>query len=129
MKITPFLMFDGCAEAAMSLYASLFPDSRIAEIERYDPDAVGVAGSVKRARLRLASFDLICIDSPVQHAFSFTPSISLFVNLDSRAQFDGVFHALSEQGKVLMSPGDYGSAQWFAWVEDRFGVTWQLRVP
>jgi|SRR5262245_13633396 predicted 3-demethylubiquinone-9 3-methyltransferase (glyoxalase superfamily) len=129
MKITPFLMFDGRADEAMALYASLFPDARIAEVERYSSEQAGAEGGVKRALLRLAGCELICIDSPVKHAFSFTPSISLFVNLDARAQFDRVFDALSAHGKVLMAPGDYGSAQWFAWIEDRFGVTWQLRVP
>ena len=71
----------------------------------------------------------MCIDSFVEHAFTFTPSMSLFVDCDDRAQLDRAFERLSEQGKVLMPPAAYGFSTWFAWVQDRFGVSWQLNLP
>src|SRR3546814_3379380 len=61
---TPFLMFEGKAEEAMGVYASLFEGAAITAIDRYGPDEAGTEGSVRRATLRLSSQELICIDSP-----------------------------------------------------------------
>src|SRR3546814_13431193 len=63
-SVTPFLMFEGKAEEAMGVYASLFEGAAITAIDRYGPDEAGTEGSVRRATLRLSSQELICIDSP-----------------------------------------------------------------
>jgi predicted 3-demethylubiquinone-9 3-methyltransferase (glyoxalase superfamily) len=65
-------------------------------------------------------------DSPAVHAFDFTPSMSIFVECDSEAELDRVFAALSESGKALMPPGNYGFSKKFGWCNDRFGVSWQI---
>jgi predicted 3-demethylubiquinone-9 3-methyltransferase (glyoxalase superfamily) len=127
--ITPFLMFEGSAEAAMNFYISLFPDSRIDQIERYGPGEPGPEGTVKRADFTVAGQRLICIDSPMPHGFTFTPSISLFVECESEAELDAAFGQLSEGGTVMMPPGNYGFSTKFTWVGDRFGVSWQLNLP
>lgn len=127
--ITPCLMFDGVAEEAMNLYASLFDDAEIVSIERYGPGEQGDEGTVKRADFILNGQRLICLDSPVKHNFSFTPSISLFVDCASGAELDEVFKHLSEGGDVLMPLDSYGFSTRFGWVNDRFGVSWQLNLP
>jgi predicted 3-demethylubiquinone-9 3-methyltransferase (glyoxalase superfamily) len=127
-SITPFLMFEGTAEAAMNFYVSLFPRSRIDRVERYGPDEQGAEDSVKLATFAIAGLNLVCIDSPVKHAFTFTPSVSLFVECESETELDQAFGQLAEGGAVLMPPGDYGFSQKFAWVNDRFGVSWQLNL-
>ena len=127
MTITPFLMFEGAAEAAMNFYLSLFPGSAIDNITRYGPDGPGREGSVMRAAMTLNGQKLFFIDSPVKHAFTFTPSISLMADCDSATEVDRLFAALSEQGKTLMPLDAYPFARRFAWVNDRFGVSWQLR--
>jgi predicted 3-demethylubiquinone-9 3-methyltransferase (glyoxalase superfamily) len=127
-SVTPFLMFEGAAEEAMQFYVSLFPRSHVKSIERYGPDGPGAQGSVKRADFVVAGQDVICIDSPAHHAFSFTPSVSLFVECDSEAELDTVFDKLSAKGAVLMPLGDYGFSKRFGWVNDRFGVSWQLNL-
>lgn len=127
-SITPFLMFQGTAEEAMTLYATLFPDSAVVGIERYGPGEAGAEGKVKRAQFRLGGVDLICIDSPVRHAFTFTPSISLFVDCGSEAEFQRTVGVLSEGGEQLMPPGDYGFSGRYCWLNDRFGVSWQLSL-
>jgi predicted 3-demethylubiquinone-9 3-methyltransferase (glyoxalase superfamily) len=127
-KITPFLMFEGSAEEAMRFYLGLFRDSRIGEIVRYARGEQGAEGSIKRADFTVAGQDVICIDSPVKHAFTFTPSISLFVECESESELDTVFGRLSEGGKVLMPPDNYGFSKKFCWVGDRFGVSWQLNL-
>jgi predicted 3-demethylubiquinone-9 3-methyltransferase (glyoxalase superfamily) len=122
-------MFEGSAEAAMNFYVSLFPGSRIDRVERYGPGEPGAEGSIKLAAFTVAGQRLMCIDSPAKHAFTFTPSISLFVECASVAELDAVFGQLSAGGSVLMPPGAYGFSTKFAWVSDRFGVSWQLNLP
>jgi len=127
-SLTPFLMFDGSAEQAMNLYVSLFRESGITRVEFYGPGEPGAEGSIKRADFKVAGQDLICIDSPVKHAFNFTPSLSLFVECENAAEFESVFGKLSLNGTVLMPPDNYGFSARFAWFNDRFGVSWQLNV-
>jgi predicted 3-demethylubiquinone-9 3-methyltransferase (glyoxalase superfamily) len=127
-SVTPFLMFEGAAEEAMQFYVSLFPRSQIKTIERYGPEGPGPEGSVKRADFVVAGQDVICIDSPAHHAFTFTPSMSLFVECDSEAELSTAFDKLSAKGAVLMPLGDYGFSKKFGWVNDRFGVSWQLNL-
>lgn len=127
-SITPFLMFEGSAEAAMNFYVTLFPNSEVKRIERYGPGEPGKEGSVKRADFTIAGQNLICIDSPIQHAFTFTPSVSLFVECETEGELDALFGQLSEGGSVLMPPANYGFSAKFTWVNDRFGVSWQLNL-
>ena len=127
-KITTFLMFEGKAEEAMNFYVSLFGDSGIQRVERYGPGEQGAEGSVKQASFTLLGRDFMCIDSPVKHAFTFTPSISLFVDCESEAELDEIFSKLSAGGQVLMPLNNYGFSTKFGWVKDRFGPSWQLNL-
>jgi predicted 3-demethylubiquinone-9 3-methyltransferase (glyoxalase superfamily) len=122
------LMFEGTAEEAMRLYVSTFPRSEITAIERYGVGGAGAEGSVKRADFVVAGQRLICIDSPVKHGFTFTPSVSLLVDCESAEELDTAFAALSAGGKVFMPIADYGFSKRFGWLADRFGVSWQLHL-
>ncbi len=128
-SVTPFLMFEGTAEAAANLYVSIFRDSSIESIERYGPGEDGAEGSVKQCHFILAGLPLRCFDSPVKHAFTFTPSVSLFVDCESEAELDAAFAKLSANGTVMMAPDNYGFSSKFTWVSDQFGVSWQLNLP
>jgi predicted 3-demethylubiquinone-9 3-methyltransferase (glyoxalase superfamily) len=128
LNITPQLMFEGAAEEAMRTYISLFAGSAINEIERYGPGEPGAEGSVKRATFTLGGRDFACIDSPIKHEFTFTPSISLFVDCESEAELDEAFAQLSVGGAVLMPVDNYGFSTRFGWVKDRFGLSWQLNL-
>ncbi|NRQ35487.1 VOC family protein [Nonomuraea sp. NN258] len=129
-QIATFLMFqDGKAEEAMTFYVSLFDDAKVVDVGHYGPDEAGAEGSVRHAAFRLAGRDYMCIDSPVQHGFGFTPSISLYVTVDSEAEFDRLWAALHEGGETLMAPGDHGFSTKFGWLNDRYGVSWQLNLP
>ncbi len=127
--VTTQLMFEGRAEEAMSLYVSLFKGSEIRQVERYGPGEPGKEGSIKRAEFTLAGQRMACIDSPVKHAFTFTPSLSLFVDCRDESELERAFAELSTGGAVLMPPGNYGFSRHFTWVTDRFGVSWQLNLP
>src|SRR5262249_51235855 len=85
------LMFEGNADAAMTLYVSLFKGSAVTRVERYGPGGPGAEGSVKRAEFTLAGHRMACIDSPIKHGFTFTPSASLFVDCEDEAEFDRAF--------------------------------------
>ncbi|GAA1997647.1 VOC family protein [Brevibacterium samyangense] len=139
---TPFLMFEGAAEEAMTFYTSLFADGEILSIERHTKESAGnlepgqeipegmndVAGKVLQGAFRVAGQRFYVSDSFVQHGFTFTPSISVFVELDEEAEVDRIANALAEGGQFLMPLGDYGFSSRFAWAQDRFGITWQVSL-
>lgn len=128
-SITPFLMFTGKAEEAMAFYGSLFPDAEIEEINRWSAGEPGAEGSVKLATFSLNGQKMMCSDSPPVHDFTFTPSFSFFATSSDADAFERYCDALSAEGKFLMPPDNYGFSTKFAWVEDRFGVSWQLNLP
>lgn len=127
--ISAFLMFEGTAEVAMKLYIALFPGSEIKRIDRYGPGEAGAEGTVRVAEFSLGGYRLMCIDSPAKHAFTFTPSISLFVDCADEAEQTRAFEQLSQGGSILMPLDNYGFSRRFVWLNDRFGVSWQLNLP
>ena len=87
-QTTTHLMFDGVAEEAMNFYVSLFNGSEIIRVKPYGPGEHGPEGTVKIATFTLAGQEFNCIDSPIKHDFTFTPSISLFVDCESEAEIE-----------------------------------------
>lgn len=127
-KFVAFLMFEGKAEAAMNFYTSLFAGSKIDHIARYGAGEAGPEGSVMMAAFSLSGQQFMASDSYVQHAFTFTPAISIWVNCESEAEIERAFGALAEGGAVLMPLDAYPFSKKFGWVQDRFGVSWQLTL-
>jgi len=128
-QVTPFLMFQGgVAEEAITFYTSLFDDGQVLDIARYGPGQPGPEGTVMRASFALAGQSFFCSDSPVRHGFDFTPSMSIWVEAESEAELERLFAALGEGGGVLMPLDNYGFSTRFGWVNDRFGVSWQLNL-
>lgn len=84
---------------------------------------------VATAQLKIGNQVLMVQDSLVRHAFSFTPSTSIAVVVDSASEFDHIVGKLAEGGQYLMEPGSYDFAQNYAWVTDRFGFSWQVNHP
>jgi predicted 3-demethylubiquinone-9 3-methyltransferase (glyoxalase superfamily) len=125
-NLTTFLMFDGQAEAALEFYARAFDGGRIVSLSRYTEDGPGTPGTVERAVLSIGGQELLAMDSPVKHDFTFTPSMSLFVDCDTEAGVDELFRMLAEGGDVLMPVDAYPFSKRFAWIKDKFGVSWQL---
>jgi predicted 3-demethylubiquinone-9 3-methyltransferase (glyoxalase superfamily) len=121
-------MFEERAEEAMNFYVSLIPGSEITSIARYDPGQPGPEGSVMVATFTVAGQPVMCSDSFVKHGFTFTPATSLFVECESEEEVARLAAALAEGGAELMPLGNYGFSRQFAWVNDRFGVSWQLNL-
>ena len=120
---TPFLMFQGRCEEALTFYAATIPGTRIVSLDR-KPD-----GATAMARLALAGLEIMANDSPPVHDFDFTPSTSTFLIVETAEELDVLTLALADGGKLLMPPADYGFSQRFGWVQDRFGVSWQINLP
>jgi predicted 3-demethylubiquinone-9 3-methyltransferase (glyoxalase superfamily)/uncharacterized protein YndB with AHSA1/START domain len=125
--VVPLLMFAGNAEDAMRFYVSVFFPARIEQIERYGVGEPG-EGMVRQATLRLGDSTIQCIDSPIEHAFGFTPAVSLAVRAQSADAVGAMFARLSKDGIVLMPLESYPFSERFGWVTDRFGVSWQLTL-
>jgi predicted 3-demethylubiquinone-9 3-methyltransferase (glyoxalase superfamily) len=125
-KITNFLMFNGKAEEAMNFYISLFPNSQIVNITRYKAKEAGPEGTVFLARFTLNGQEFMCIDSPVKHEFTFTAAMSLYINCESEDEIDKLFKEISHEGSIFMPLAAYPFSKKYAWLSDRFGVSWQL---
>jgi predicted 3-demethylubiquinone-9 3-methyltransferase (glyoxalase superfamily) len=78
------------------------------------------------AKFTLSGREFMCIDSAVKHQFTFTPAMSLYVDCSSEDEVEKLFGALSESGQVLMPLGAYPFSKKYAWLSDKFGVSWQL---
>lgn len=127
-KVTPFLMFQGGkAEEAMNYYTSLIEDSEITTIIRYGSNEPGGdEGTVMKATFTLKGQEFMCIDSNIKHQFTFTPSFSIYISCDTDKEIDYLYEQLIEGGQALMPLGDYGFSKKFGWLNDKFGVSWQL---
>ncbi|MEX3618332.1 VOC family protein [Paenibacillus glucanolyticus] len=128
-EYTPFLMFQGNAEEAMNHYISIIEDSEITSIDLYGPNELGTEGSVKHATFTLKGQTFMCIDSNVQHGFTFTPSFSIYLSCESEAEIEKLYGALIDGGSAMMPLGNYGFSEQFGWIADKFGVSWQLDLP
>jgi predicted 3-demethylubiquinone-9 3-methyltransferase (glyoxalase superfamily) len=127
-SVAPFLMFQGAAEEALTFYTSLLDDARILELSRWGPGQPGPEGTVQRARFALSGQEFIAMDSPAVHDFTFTPSFSMWVECGSEEELERLHAGLTEGGAELMPLDDYGFSRRFAWVNDRFGISWQLNL-
>jgi predicted 3-demethylubiquinone-9 3-methyltransferase (glyoxalase superfamily) len=132
-KTTTFLMFvgDQCgkAEEAINYYVSLFPSSGIKNVEKWKQnESGGEEGLVKQASFVIAGQEYMASENRMDHKFSFTPAISIYVNCDSEEELNHLFEKLSDDGQVMMPLDDYGFSKKFGWTADKFGVSWQLNL-
>jgi len=127
-KIIPHLWYDDKAEEAVSLYASIFKNSKIGSVTRYGEAGAKVAGrpkgSVLTVTFELEGQRLIALNGgPL---FSFTPAVSFFVSSENPAEIDHRWRRLSEGGTALMELDKYPFAEKFGWLQDKYGLSWQL---
>ena len=120
-KIAPHLWFDTQAREAADLYTSVFPDSRIKTVTTLHDTP---SGSVDLVSLEIAGYEFAFISAgPL---FEFNPSISFLVACETKDEVDKIWHELSKDGKVLMELGAYPFSEHYGWLQDRYGVPWQL---
>jgi predicted 3-demethylubiquinone-9 3-methyltransferase (glyoxalase superfamily) len=115
-KITPFLWFDHEAEEATAFYVSVFERSRILNTSHYGEDGPGPAGGVMTVSFELDGQRFTALNGGP--GFPHTQAVSFFVECETQAEIDRFWDAFSDGGEPLRC----------GWINDRFGVTWQI-VP
>lgn len=126
-NIVPHLWYDKEANEAAEFYASIFPDSRITNVTTLKETPSGDS--------HLVSFELWGQEFMAINAgpfFKFNPSTSFMVNFDPSREKDAserlneVWNKLSEGGTVLMPLDKYPFSEKYGWIQDKFGLSWQL---
>lgn len=129
-KITPNLWFDDQAEEAARFYTSLFEDSQVGDVTRYDEVAAEAAGrpegSAMTVTFRLVGQEFVALNGGPH--FAFTPAISFFVTLDTEAQVDALWEELVAGGETLMPLQAYEWSDKYGWLNDRYGLSWQIAL-
>lgn len=126
-QITPHLWFDKQAREAAELYTSIFPNSKITNVTTLHDTPSGDADSIT---FQLAGQPFMAISAGP--FFKINPSISFMVNYDpskdpqAKEHLDEAWNKLVEGGKVLMELQEYPFSKHYGWVQDRYGVSWQL---
>lgn len=123
----PHLWFDRQAKDAANFYASLFPESKILTSATIQGAPSGDA-DILTIKLWGHRFDMISAGP----YFKINPSISFMVNFDpsrdpeAATRLEAIWKALENGGNTLMPLGEYPFSKRYGWVEDKFGVSWQL---
>jgi predicted 3-demethylubiquinone-9 3-methyltransferase (glyoxalase superfamily) len=113
-KITPFLWFNDNAEEAITLYTSLFKNSRIIYERRYGAEGPGPKGALMTAAFELNGQEFMALNGGPR--FQFTEAMSLFVKCDTQDEIDFFWDKLSAGGEKQMC----------GWLKDKFGLSWQI---
>jgi len=120
-KITPHLWFDKEAREAAEFYVSVFPDSQFTNLTRLSGTPSGDCDVVS---FQLGGEPFMAISAgPL---FKFNPSVSFHARCSSNEEVDALWAKLSPGGKVLMPLGSYPFAARYGWLEDKYGLSWQV---
>jgi predicted 3-demethylubiquinone-9 3-methyltransferase (glyoxalase superfamily) len=126
-KIIPHLWFDKEAKEAAEFYASIFLNSKVTNVTSLHNTPSGDADIVS---FELFGHPFMAISAgPL---FKFNPSVSFFVNFDpsrdrnARENLDRIWETLSSGGTALMPLQQYPFSERYGWVQDRYGISWQL---
>jgi len=120
-KITPFLWFDTSAEEAVNFYVSIFKNSKVGKVTRYNEASAKAAGrprgSVMTAEFQLEGQNFVAINGGPH--FKFTEAISFVVDCETQEEVDYFWVKLTADG---------GQESQCAWLKDKYGLSWQI-VP
>ena len=115
-KITPFLWFNNNAEEAIQFYTTVFKNSRVKSKVYNGEDDMGAKGTLMTAEFELNGQEFIALNGGPM--FSFTPAISFVISCGNQEEIDHYWYSLSEGGREDRC----------GWLQDKFGVSWQV-VP
>lgn len=134
-KITPSMWFDHTAREAVDFYVRIFPDAEVTEIAHYPTEGLldfqkELAGQELEIQFRLGNQEFSAINAGPE--FSINPSISMMLHFDpssdghAKDHLDELWTGLGEGGTVLMELDEYDFSPHYGWLQDRYGMTWQL---
>lgn len=127
-KITPFLWFDNNAEEAVNFYTTLFKNSKEGNASHYDEAGAKVSGrpkgSVMTIPFQLYGQEFVALNGGPH--FKFNPSVSFFVNCKTENEVQKLWDKLSVGGKALMPLDKYPFSEKYGWIQDKYGLSWQL---
>ncbi len=132
-KITPFLWFsDNNSDEAMKFYTSVFENSKVVHVDHYpegysEGPLAGMEGKVINGVFELAGQQFMCLDGG-PNVFSFNPSTGFFINCATPGEVESYYNKLIEGGSALMPLDKYPFSEKYAWVADKYGVSWQMSV-
>lgn len=126
-KIIPYLWFDKEAKEASDFYTAIFPDSKIIHYGKLKDTPSGDNDFVY---FQVFGYSLAAISAgPI---FKINPSISFFINFDpstdkdARKNLEKTWQKLSDGGVALMPLQKYDFSELYGWIQDKYGVSWQL---
>lgn len=127
-KIIPHIWYASEAEEAARLYAGLVPGSQLGRTTRYGKAGFEhhgqPEGAVMTVEFSLGGFEMVGLNAgPI---FRPSPAVSYFVTLGTDAEVDRFWAAMSDGGETLMALDAYPWAAKYGWLNDRFGVSWQV---
>lgn len=129
-KIVPWLWFDNNAEEAAHFYTALFPHSRIGSMLYHGEGGQDIPGqtpgSVMTVDFQLAGYRFMGLNGGPM--FAFTPAISFYVVCETEAEIDTLWAGLGKDGSVLMALAPYDWSAKYGWLQDKYGLTWQLSL-
>lgn len=130
-KIVPCLWFENQAEEAMKFYTRIFPNSSIVKTEYYpegyeEGPLAGMNGKVINGLFELSGLGIMCLDGGP--TFKFNPAVSFFVNCKSADEVEEYYNKLVDGGTVMMPLEKYDFSERYAWIADKYGVSWQINV-
>jgi predicted 3-demethylubiquinone-9 3-methyltransferase (glyoxalase superfamily) len=121
LKVTPHLWFDKEAKEAADLYTRVFKGSKIKSTTTLHNTP---SGSVDIVTIELSSQEFTLISAgPL---FKFTPAVSFLVACNTKEEVDALWGELSQDGSALMELGKYPFSEKYGWVQDRYGLSWQV---
>lgn len=120
-RIVPYLWFDKEAREAVTFYTTLFSDAKILSSTVLNDTPSGDAETLS---FELAGMTFGAISAGPY--FKLNPSVSLMVYCDTKEEVDALWSKISAGGFELMPLGEYPFCSHYAWVQDRFGLSWQL---
>jgi predicted 3-demethylubiquinone-9 3-methyltransferase (glyoxalase superfamily) len=120
-KISTHLWFDKEAKEAAELYVSVFRDAKIRSMAKLSDTPSGTVDLVS-IELRGQEFTLLSA-GPL---FKFTPAVSFLVACKTKEEVDALWGELAKGGSALMDLGKYPFSEKYGWVQDRYGLSWQL---
>lgn len=136
-RIVPHLWFDRQADAAAEFYCEALPHTTLLTTSQYPTEGLpdfqqDFAGKTLTAELEIDGLQIVLINASDE--FYPNPSISFLLNFDpsrdpdAAGTLDATWQKLSEGGTALMPLDEYSFSPRYGWIQDRFGVSWQLML-